>query len=1358
MTDDDIKSVGSYIREKVIPLGMSVKDAAGKLRVGRPALSNLLNGKASLSPEMALRLEKAFGADRQQLLELQARLDHAQRREEDKEIAVGAYVPRFLTITARQIEQWAAGNLEARRDLPVFLRRLIHATDREFRKVDFPGYDNAERKGWDGWVEAAAATPWIPDGQSGWEFGTNQDPRAKANSDYAARLKSVPKQERADITFVFVTPRNWNGKQEWAKDKNAAGEWKAVRAFDASDLEQWLETSIPAQIWLAEKLSIPTGGFETLDEAWHRWSAASEPAITPAIFKPSITAHRGTLKKWLDQPSERPFIVAADSTDEALAFLACLFHDDEIAARAGDLAAVFESAQTLKTLASSSSPFIPIVSTEEAERALAGVYRRIHSIVVRPRNAVNSEPDIALDLLNYGDFEKALAAMGIDRDGADQLGRESGRSPTILRRRLSRIDAIRTPLWAREDLVAKALIPMALVGAWHTKSQADCEVMSVLADRPYPEIEETIAHLRQFDDSPVWSVGQYRGVASKMDALFAVSAYITEKQLRDFLLLAEYVLSEQDPALELPEDQQWAAAIYGKVRDHSGVLREGICETLVILAVHGNNLFRDRLGFDAEAHVSRLIRQLLTPFTLDKLLSHEHDLPRYAEAAPNAFLTLLENDLQQPEPVLLGLLKPASTGISGRCPRTGLLWALECLAWKPQNLGRVAAVLAQLSRIKIDDNWANKPLASLEAIFRSWMPQTAASLEDRIRVLEMLAGRFPDIAWQICIEQFSPRHRIGNYSYRPQWRSDASGAGQPVHTTRERYEFARKALTLAIAWPDHDESTLGDLVERLDGISAEDRAAVWELIDSWSHANADDRARAALRERIRRFAFTRQGRRRDLNETTRDRAREAYQKLTPADLTLRHAWLFASQWVEESADEVEEEAFDLTKREERIHRLRLDAMKEIWTARGFAGVSAVLEVSKAPLVIGYFTGLCAAGEAEVVEILRAGLATEAHRAAEFDAFMSGCIQSIPPDRHGAVLQAVAKEVGTDQVVRLFRCAPFGEQTWRLLDQQDQETRNRYWREVYPHWNRPSESEVTELIDRLLEAQRPRAAFNAIHMDWQRVETSRLKRLLFLVAGSNAEPAGSFQLNTYEISAALDELGKRPGVTPEEMARLEFVFIRALDHTEHGIPNLEQQLTESPALFVQAVALTYKRSDSGQDPPEWQLDDEEHRYAAAMAAHHLLDQLHRVPGTNSDGKVDAESLRQWVTEARRLCAEHGRADIGDQLIGQLLSRAPSEESGLWPCRPVCEVMESVASEHIGRGFHIGVINARGVHMRGPGGDQERELAARYRNQAQQLAHDYPYVSSVVESIARSYDRDAEREDADAMVNKRLRGWA
>ena len=73
--------------------------------------------------------------------------------------------------------------------------------------------------------------------------------------------------------------------------------------------------------------------------------------------------------------------------------------------------------------------------------------------------------------------------MGIKDDFAERLARESGRSPTILRRRLSKIEAIRKPQWAGDVERARSLIPMALVGAWHAKSNADCEVVSTLADK-----------------------------------------------------------------------------------------------------------------------------------------------------------------------------------------------------------------------------------------------------------------------------------------------------------------------------------------------------------------------------------------------------------------------------------------------------------------------------------------------------------------------------------------------------------------------------------------------------------------------------------------------------------------------------------------------------------------------------------------------------------------------------------------------------------------------------------------------------------------------------------------------------------
>ena len=81
---------GLHIRDNVIPKKMAVKEAAKLLGVGRPALSNLLNGNADLSPEMAARLEKVFGADQQDLLKKQAAFDQNKQLPLTQKLPIGA--------------------------------------------------------------------------------------------------------------------------------------------------------------------------------------------------------------------------------------------------------------------------------------------------------------------------------------------------------------------------------------------------------------------------------------------------------------------------------------------------------------------------------------------------------------------------------------------------------------------------------------------------------------------------------------------------------------------------------------------------------------------------------------------------------------------------------------------------------------------------------------------------------------------------------------------------------------------------------------------------------------------------------------------------------------------------------------------------------------------------------------------------------------------------------------------------------------------------------------------------------------------------------------------------------------------
>lgn len=84
---------GEFVKWEIIdPLDLTVTDAAKTLGVTRAALSAFLNGRARLSPEMALRIEKAFGVSMDTLMRMQNNFDIAQTRERESEIKVERFV------------------------------------------------------------------------------------------------------------------------------------------------------------------------------------------------------------------------------------------------------------------------------------------------------------------------------------------------------------------------------------------------------------------------------------------------------------------------------------------------------------------------------------------------------------------------------------------------------------------------------------------------------------------------------------------------------------------------------------------------------------------------------------------------------------------------------------------------------------------------------------------------------------------------------------------------------------------------------------------------------------------------------------------------------------------------------------------------------------------------------------------------------------------------------------------------------------------------------------------------------------------------------------------------------------------
>jgi hypothetical protein len=193
------------------------------------------------------------------------------------------------------------------------------------------------------------------------------------------------------------------------------------------------------------------------------------------------------------------------------------------------------------------------------------------------------------------------------------------------------------------------------------------------------------------------------------------------------------------------------------------------------------------------------------------------------------------------------------------------------------------------------------------------------------------------------------------------------------------------------------------------------------------------------------------------------------------------------------------------------------------------------------------------------------------------------------------------------------------------------------------------------------------------------------------------------------------------------------------------------LRDDPKFFVDVLKLIFRpRSEPEESRPKITEKDR----ALALHGFRLLSDWRTVPGSGEDGQIDEKLLLDWVHKARTLAEEHGLLEVCDSQIGQVLARDKTKEpDGSWPSIPVRDVLEEIGTEsdNVFSGFVVGIYNKRGVYMMSPGGDQTRGLAKRFEQYAEACQIDWPQTAAALRQVAQGYERQAQREDAEATLD-------
>lgn len=1267
------------------------------------------------------------------------------------------FEPRIpMPVDETAIRQWADRH-ECRRNLPLLVRRLIRETTPSLSSLRFPGNEAIDLPGLDGQCEAEYATAWVPQGRSVWEMGCNQEPRAKADGDYKKRTAETPQDEREESSFIFVTPRRWNTKDEWQEERRQEGFWSAVHVYDAIDIETWLEEAPATSRWLGELLGVASLGLLTPQEWWRKWSTASVPPISMRLVATRRHNETNTLLKKL-RDGDHVVPVQADDRSEAIAFVVAALIESDALDLLDRTLVVTSGGVKIPTVGA--SRLIAIADVPEGQEADFGDRRNVTIVRAYSRGRVDVQDSVQLSHVPSQTFRSELEAMGLAEDEAEILARKTGHSVPVLRRQLSPDPEVRRPVWARDRVSAKQLLPFALAGSWVEREHFhDDTVLQLLGEFADGETERVRDALLTLDDAPIAKYGNVNVVVSQLDALFAIGPYIERTDLDRFFQLVPELLGERDPALDLPQDQWWMANVLGKGRSYSGALLSGLGDTLCILAIHGAEICGNRLQIDLAYRANQVVRALMQNANEERWLSIRGHLRTLAEASPNTFLDCLEEELRRPEPAIHAIMGTTGGPSSGECLRTNLLWALELLAWHPMYFSRAAGVVCDLQRFEIKDNWSNSPISTARSLFRAWLPATSLGVPERMCVLRNLAKQFRSAVINVCISLLPDGGQgFAIKPARPQWR--ALEQEVPVPTNIDVRDAAIEASRLLLDLIPFNKVELEKLLEIAPRLHPDDFSRLVGEIERWA-IDADEEEKAELRHDLRRREVMRAYQDGKDGDDLVVSLRRIETALQPVTATARHRWLFESGYVEwrSLVEDEGEGRLSWQEREARVRQKRVEAIREIQEELGEdQAFEFSLGVKQPDLVAQVLVPPDASPEIGAKWVARV-LEHQPSEAA--NTFLRQVLWTAGWNDLRAVLSILRKNGTLKNAAvrhRLAEHLPGRAPGWSAAEELGNDVAATYWSTVSIRiWDDTPSEEIEYAIGKLLDAQRPRSAFAATGLWPDRLSPEQWERILQGIAYGQ-EPDGVLP-SAYHLDEVLKRLDEADNISDERIATLELPFVPLLcsyghRHHERTLA-VHRELARDPSLFVQLLCWHYHRRDGRDDPGQQGVTPERQKFLAELA-YHALEGWNKLPGLNKDGDIIEKDFIAWAEEAMRQAAEADRKEVAETHFGALLARfarrRPWED---WLPLTILDFLDRAENGGLREKFDLGVRNARGVTTRGPydGGEQERRLAGRYRELAARHGNSHPRVSALLISIAKGYEWDARREDERAAVGER-----
>ena len=1257
-----------------------------------------------------------------------------------------------LIITTADLEAYA-NRRDSQGVIPELIYWLVKQSISQMSVCRIPYGDAVNQPGLDGLVETGEAfLEFVPKGISYWEIGTGRNPQQKATNDFRKRTKKLSDEERAKSAFIFVTPRS-SGSEGWSEPRQTRwlnrredSGWGRIRIIDGVKLADWLREFPALGRWMAKKIGLSTSlsGLSTPAEHWETIQAQTGPADPPLPSKVFIVGRENActaLQGLFEEQSQRLLLFAEspkDVEDFVAAYLAsledeifrslsnrCLFISDEDAWHS--------VTETRKSHVLVADPHLGLDSERADLQTIAS--RRGHAVVIPICGAWSGEnPEIIrLRSPSQSQLEKVLSDSGYSQVRARELASAGAHRLSALRRYLLGLGTL--PPYASWDN-ARVLAQAGLIGKWDGNNPADRATLETLLGKEYGEWIGMVRSEVLRPDTPLIQHNEKWRMVARGEAWNALGPQLADDDLERFQQITLHVLGERDPKFDLPKEERYAASIHGKSLQHSSVLREGLAETLALLGSRPGALSSCSQG-KANTIAVLAVRGLLGDADWERWTGLERFLPLLAEAAPDEFLDAVESALENLEESLFHQVfaQEGSGGIGGWNYMSGLLWALENLAWHPDYLTRVILILGDLASIDPGGNWANRPSNSLADILLPWHLQTCAPMEKRKAAVEALLQEQPEAGWKLLLALLPHSHGATSGCHRPAWRNLIPADWEGTVTRREYWDQITIYADMAIRIAKSHTEKLNELIDRFSDLPKPAHDNLIAHLASETVTNLPEVQRLPLWEALtnlvrkhRKFVDAGWA----MTEDIVVKIEETANALAPKAPEMRHHHLFCGRDFD-----LYDEKGNFEEQRKKLDHLRQNALQEILDSRG---LSAVLEFAlnvSAPGQVGIALGNIASNSVES-ELLPKLLQIE-------DEVQRNLIGGFVWGRFWKlswlwVDELLAREWSVAQKGAFLVLLPFDEEVWVRANEHLGADEGLYWQNAAVNpWG--PHRDLTKAIDKLIQYDRPNAAVQCLWRlsDEEGAFEPNLATRALLAILSSEHPEKEFDRNaTIEV---ITKLQKCPTADADALFKIEWNFLPLLDQFSSGSPKtLENRLAADPAFFCEVIGMVFRSKNEekkDEEPTEQQRN-------IAQNAYKLLSEWKTPPGIKSDGSFDSDSFTAWLEETKRIAAETGHLEIALSQLGNVLTHAPRDEDGLWIHSVVAQALNEKDVKTMRSGFTAELFNQRGVHGF-TAGREERELARINHERAEALeTKGYSRFATAMREFAKSYERDAERE--------------